>query len=242
MSSLPPLPPKKRRSQRSRKPSNEIANGAGEPRWTSLAERRELGRYLLANALACGIDTTAAVMQIADHPWLRDPQTERGPHRATVFDWLREVTFDDLELTIDADGQLVRGAAKLDIDERRRLYLGRIDAAVIRWTAQSKALAQNLKASGQPLAEKGEIHKAMIRCEKMAEDWLRMGAQLLHIDKIPPLERLDDPEVRSILRGHLERSLSFFSREELAAWRSLFTDEAAEQNEQLSTLRGRLVQ
>lgn len=239
-SPLPPLPPKKRRS--SRQPSNEIAQNAAEPRWTSLAERRELGRYLLANALACGIDTTAAVMQIADHPWLRDPQTDRGPHRATVFDWLREVTFEDLELTIDSDGQLVRGVAKLDIDERRRLYLGRIEAAVTRWTAQSKALAQGLKASGQSLAEKAEIHKAMIRCEKMAEDWMRMGAQLLHIDKIPPLERLDDPEVRSILRGHLERSLSFFSREEIAAWRALFTDEAAEQNEQLSTLRGRLVQ
>lgn len=233
---------RKNRGGGNRPPANEIAQAAVEPHWNTLAERRDLGVFLLANTLACGIATTEAVAQVADHPWMRNNETGRGPHLSTVWEWLKQATFEDVDVTIGPDGKVTRTSLKMDIDERRRQYLGRIDSAVIRWTAQAKALAQGLQGARQPLDEKEAIHKAMIRCEKMAQDFMRLGAQLLHIDKIPPLERLDDPEVRQILRSHIERSLAYFTAEERDAWRALFTDQAVAENEAARSLREQLVQ
>jgi hypothetical protein len=240
------MPPKKRRNRThggGRAAANEVAIAAVDPHWETLAQRRDLGIMILANTLACGIGTTDAVEMVADHPWLRDPKTNRGPVRSTVWQWLKEASFEDIEIKLDPmSGKPVRASVTMDIDERRRQYLGRVDASVVRWTAQGRALAQRLKVKDQPLEEVEQVHKAMIRCDKMALEFQELGIRLLHIDKIPPLERLDDPEVRQVLRSHIERSLAYFTTEEREAWRELFTDSTVAAHSEVSELRSRLVQ
>jgi hypothetical protein len=229
---------------RTRPPSNEIAQAVDDElrgeKWTTPSERKKLGSRLLALNLASGMPTTEAIQAVCDHEWMRSDKG-RGPHRSTVFAWLKEVTWADIPIGQDETGRLIEIVDRLDVDEQRRRYLGRVEASIMAWTAQRKTLAAQMKADDSIEAQT-EIHAAMERCERRIAEYIKIGAQLLHIDKIPPLERLDEPETRRMLRHHIERSLGFFTSDERQAGGAMFTEETEQADELAAELRRDLIQ
>lgn len=217
-------------------PPEESEDGLGNKYWTTRAERRAWGIRILANAIHMGMDPGEAVQATCEHEKLRSDRG-RGPQHATVLRWLHELTAGELDLT----GPTVHGDGRLDIDEQRRKMLTRLDATIRSWQAQSKALAQRATVDDS-LEVQTAIHMAQGRCEKIVAEYMRLKMQVLHLDKIPPLERLDDPDVRRVLRNHLERSLSYFTAEERGFWRELFTDQHQVDNAAAEELLDRVVQ
>lgn len=201
-----------------RKPDNPISNLDKPARKKNKKarlgrdERRSKGRQLLAMAFARDMGVEEAIDHVRRQEILRDPDTGMLPTRRTVHVWYRDLNLRDLQIN---DGEMI------ERETERERCLARYKKAIIWWRSQVTDLECQLQDELDP--EKiDDIRTRIGRCHNQQMKFEDKLITILHLDKDAPLEQLDDPDLRELVRNQISTSLAAFDLAELIQWKEMF--------------------
>jgi hypothetical protein len=200
-----------------RTPDNPISRSAARkpttrPRKRRMKRdgRRQLGMTLIANALARGLAAVEALEHVRAQDVLLDAKGKR-PSLRTLWHWYGEVDHSHLDLTTDVP------ADTRSVDEHRESLAGEYSQGIIRWRYLRAPLLAALDSAADD-EERRKIRVDIARCEDEVREYADKLVKVWHLDKLAPMERLDDEQIRGQLLQHVQQSLGKFEPDELDAW------------------------